>query len=172
MKRSILILVSILFLSCSKLPFGPEALKRPWAVIIEHSGTEYVEVDSSIQGLLSTKVNVLFFEITTKNFRPKALEFYGWATLHGPPENREHAVHFRTDSISMNPPVTGYAFHTQEWIEPGSTYTFQRLKFPTNEYSPFQGVQGMVKKVTITGVWAYNENGIRFSVVPGDTVSS
>lgn len=172
MKKIIPILLAVVFLVCAKLPNDPAKLIKPWTIFIEHLGTEYVEADLTVDGLISTKVNVLTFGIRSENFNPKALEFYGRAVLYGPPENREHAIHFRTDTITMEPTVTGFTFNTQEWISPGIDYTFNRAKFPTNEYSPFQGLQGKVKEVTITDAWALNENNVRFSIVLGETTAS
>ena len=171
MKRSALCLSVILFLNCSKLPFGPGIRLEPSAVI-EHLGTEYVDADSTVNGLITTKVNILSFGIKSVNFRPKALEFYGRAIIHGPPENRVYAIHFRTDSVALNSTIAGFTFNIEEWIDPGSTYTLIRPKFPTNEYSPFQGLQGKVKEVSITEAWAFDENGNRFSVALSDTVSN
>ena len=170
MKRITLFFFAILFLNCSKSPTGTRF--EPLAVSIEHLGTEYVDADSTVDGLITTKVNILSFGIRSVNFRPKALEFYGRAIIHGPPENRVYAIHFRTDSVALNSTIAGFTFNIEEWIDPGSTYTLIRPKFPTNEYSPFQGLQGKVKEVSITEAWAFDENGNRFSVALSDTVSN
>ena len=172
MRRIILLFFAILFLNCSKSPIGLGIRFGPPAVSIEHLGTEYVHVDSTIDGLITTKVNILSFGIRAVNFKPKALEFYGRTIIHGPPENRVYAIHFRTDSVALNSRIAGFTFNTEEWINPGLTYTLIRPKFPTNEYSPFQGLQGKVKEVTITEAWAIDGDGNRFSVTLGDGVSN
>ena len=171
MKHITCLLLVVLISACSKSPSDPSSYKGHETVIIEHLGTEYVEADPPTSGLITTKVNVLSFRIRAENFHPTALEFYGRALLQGPPWNREHALYFRTDSLVMNVQINGFSFNTAQSIEPGSTYTLIRPKFPTNEYSPFAGMQGKVQQVTITEAWAINEQGERLSVALDTTHS-
>jgi hypothetical protein len=170
MKRAFLVLLFFLVLTCDRFPSNPpETPQNSKVVFVEHFSTDYVPASPPVEGLLATKVNVMFFEMRVENFKPKAIEFYGWALIDGPPEYQKRAIHFRTDSLVLNPEETGYTFNAMEWIEPGSSYVFIRPKFPTNEYSPFEGTQGMVKEVTITEVWAFDENGEKFSVSVGNS---
>ena len=171
MKHITSLLFVLLVFACSKSPTDPGPYGGRETVIIEHLGTEYVETDPPANGLITTKVNVLSFRIRAENFHPTALEFYGRAILEGPPWNREHALYFRTDSLIMNVQINGFSFNTTQSIEPGSTYTLIRPKFPTNEYSPFEGIQGKVQQVTIIEAWAINDHGDRFSVAIDTTHS-
>jgi hypothetical protein len=164
MKHITSLLLILLVFACSKSPTEPSPYGGRETVIIEHLGTEYVETDPPASGLITTKVNVLSFQIRAENFHPRAVEFYGRAILEGPPWNREHAIYFRTDSLIMNVQINGFSFNTAQSIEPGSTYTLIRPKYPTNEYSPFAGIQGKVQQITITEAWAINDEGGRFSV--------
>ncbi len=164
MKHITSLLLALLVFACSKTPTEPGLYRGRETVIIQHLGTEYVETEPPASGLITTKVNVLSFRIRAENFHPMAVEFYGRAILEGPPWNREHALYFRTDSLIMNVQINGFSFNTAQSIEPGSTYTLIRPKFPTNEYTPFEGIQGKVQQVTITEAWAINDRGDRFSV--------
>ena len=165
MKQVIVLLIFIIFISCDKFPSNPSGDPVPTeSVSIEHINTDYVSSEPPGELLTATKVNVLIFTIQAEHFTPTSLEIYGRAILDGPPEAREHSIHFRTDSLIYNPVETGYTFNTIEVLEAGSTYTLTRPKFPTNEYSPFQGTQGMVEDLSITEVWAYDSTGNKFSV--------
>ncbi|MCJ7813388.1 hypothetical protein MUP95_08770, partial [bacterium] len=114
--------------------------------------------------LTATKVNVLFFKIRAEHFTPSSIEIYGRALIQGPPESREQSIQYRTDSIVLNPEGTNYTFNTLQTIQADSTYMLVRPKFPTNEYSPFLGTQGMVEEISITEVWAYDAAGERIAV--------
>ena len=171
MKHITSLLLILLVFACSKSPTDPGPYGGRETLIIEHLGTEYVETDPPASGLITTKVNVLFFQIRAENFHPRAVEFYGRAILEGPPWNREHAIYFRTDSLIMDVQINGFSFNTAQSIEPGSTYTLIRPKYPTNEYSPFAGIQGKVQQITITEAWAINDEGDRFSVAIDTTCS-
>jgi len=164
-------LSAILLISCGQYPSNPSKTltSESKVVCIEHLNTDYVLANSSVDGIAATKVNVLSFSIRAENFMPKALEFFGTALIEGPPESREHSIYFQTDTVFVNPEGTGYTFNTMEWLEPGKTYTLVRPKFPTNEYSPFEGTQGMVTELTITEVWAIDGEKRKFSVALVDT---
>ena len=171
MKYATPFLLFFLFVSCERFPSNPP--KTPLnlkIVFVEHLSTDYVPADLPVEGIAATKVNVLSFSLRAENFMPKALEFFGTALIEGPPECRKHSVYFKTDTIFIHPEGTEYSFNTLEWIESGRTYTLVRPKFPTNEYSPFQGTQGMVTELTITEVWAIDGEGRRSSVVLGDSI--
>jgi len=171
MKTMAIFLVLFFLVGCEFFPSNPQdKVQNLETVYIEHCKTDYVSTEPPMDGVVATKVNVLTFQMRVKNFKPRALEFYGRAILDGPPESREHALCFRTDSVSLIPKDTGYIFNKLEEIDSESTYTLIRPKFPTNEYSPFCGTQGKVLKITITEVWAFNENYERFSVAFVDSV--
>jgi len=165
-------LLTINFITgCEKFPSNPpKVFQKPKSVFIKYLGTKYVPAKPPAEGLVATKVNVLFFKIRTENFETKTLEIYGRAVIQGPPDSREHSLYFETDSLRVNPKETGYTFNTLEKVVPGSTYTLVRAKFPTNEYSPFEGTQGKVKEVTITNVFAHDKNGKKFSVALIDSL--
>lgn len=165
MKQVIIFFIFILFISCEKFPSNPSGEPAPTeSVYIEHVSTEYVSTEPPGDLLTATKVNVLVFTIRADYFTPISLEIYGRALMDGPPESREHSIHFRTDSLIFNPAETGYTFNTLEALQAGSSYTLVRPKFPTNEYSPFQGTQGMVEELSVTEVWAYDAAGNKFPV--------
>lgn len=166
MKPIYSLLVISLFVACQRFPTNPP--KTPEAtpsVFIDHLATAYVLTKPPTQGLVATKVNVLSFRIRVKNFSGRALEFYGRVVIEGPPECRDHAVQYRTDSVVLYPADTGYTFNTLENIEPETTYILVRPKYPTNEYSPFEDTQGMVTEVTITDAWAYDDHGKKIPLV-------
>ena len=165
MRYALLILIVLVAASCEQFPVNPiDGSQEPEMVLIEHFETDYVPAESSVEGIAATKVNVLSFHLKAENFNPKAIEVYGRAILEGSPGNQEHSIHFRTDSLWLNLSETGYEFNTLSTIQQGATYTLIRAKFPTNEYAPFEGLQGMVKELTITEVWAYDESGKFFEV--------
>lgn len=165
MKQVTLFFILIFFISCDKYPSNPPVDTAPTEfVFIEHVSTEYVSTEPPSDMLTATKVNVLSFKIRAERFTPSSLEVYGRALMEGPPESREHSIHFWTDSLVFNPVGTGYTFNTLQTVQPGSTYTLVRPKYPTNEYSPFQGNQGMVEELSITEIWAYDETGEKLSV--------
>jgi len=167
----IFLLLFIFITSCEKFPSNPLMTSmKPETVFIKYLGTQYVPANPPAEGLVATKVNVLFFKIRIKNFETKALEIYGRTVIEGPPDSREHSLYFKTDTILVNPEETGYTFNTLGTVVPESTYTLVRAKFPTNEYSPFEGTQGEVKKVTITNIFAYDKNGKKFSVAVIDSL--
>ena len=144
--------------------FGGDAL----LVYVNHIGTDYVDVEPPGEGIVANKVNVLSFHIQTAYCRPVALEVFGRVVLEGPPGSQEHAIHFRTDTLFIEIDDAEYTFNILDHIDPGLTYTLVRPKFPTNEYTPFEGTQGMVKEVTITEVWAVYPDGERVSLILGD----
>ena len=170
MKHITVILLTAFIVGCSSSPSGPDISDEQMNVAIEHLSTDYVDTEPPAPGMVATKVNILAFQIRAENFQPTAIEVYGRALIEGPPWNREHALYFRTDSLTMDYQINGYSFNTAQPIVPGSTYTFVRPKFPTNEYSPFEGVQGKVDSITITEIWAIDAQGFRISV-PLDTLN-
>ena len=166
MKTIRFFLLALLLVGCSSYPTNSIMLETPAKqVFVEHLGTDYVPVNSSVEGLLATKVNVLSFSVRVANFQPVALEFYGRLKMEGSPEIQEHSIRFRTDIVDFIPEETGFNFNTMNSLEPETQYTFLRPKFPTNEYAPFQGDQGKVLQVTITEVWAFDEDGDSYTVV-------
>ena len=170
MKRLLYMLfVSVLFVVCDKFPANPSLhMGDALLVYVNHIGTDYVDVEPPGEGIVANKVNVLSFHIQTAYCRPVALEVFGRAVLEGPPGSQEHAIHFRTDTLFIEIDDAEYTFNILDHIDPGLTYTLVRPKFPTNEYTPFEGTQGMVKEVTITEVWAVYPDGERVSMILGD----
>jgi len=164
MKKYLLLLAGVLLLFCEKYPANPPKDPNSKQVLIDHLNTEYIETEPPVEGIVATKVNILTFQIRARNFKPKSLEFYGRALLIGPPENREQAIHFKTDSIILSPVNINVDLNTLQSIEPESTYIIKRPKYPTNEYSPFKGEQGRVQLITITEVWACDEQGKKYPV--------
>ena len=169
MKRWLIFFLPLLYTACQQFPSNPPKNIEPPTVFIEHLKTDYIEFETSIDGLATDKVNILFFQLKVANFEAKALEFYGRADIEGPPEMVNHAIHFRTDLIGSDLDGTNYPFVILDDIQPESTYAFLRPKFPTNEYSPFSGTQGMIRSITITEVWAYDEHGNKFLVELGQS---
>lgn len=147
----------ILFTQCEKFPSNPEdnPEESPW-VEIRHVATEYVNTQTSVTGLAAKKVNLLKFEIQANYFEAAALEVFGRVVLEGPPYEREHNLYFRTDKLLQLEAGNCICLDN---IQPESPYEIIRSKFPTNEYSPFQGDQGKVKEVIITHVVAYDTQG-------------
>jgi hypothetical protein len=166
MRYGYVVLLSLLVVvACEKFPVNPPKMEAPQpAVYIRHVGTDYVPAEVQVEGIIANKVNVLSFEIRIENFTAKSLEFYGIALLEGPPEWQEHAIHFRTDIVSLDLEDIGYTFSVFEAIQSGAIYTLNRAKFPTNEYSPFDGTQGKILSLSLTEAWSYDESGRRESV--------
>ena len=166
MARKVLCLVGVvLFIACDG--FFVDALENDAngeRVFIDHKLTEYVSANPPEAGMTATKTNVLFFSIQTQNLECTAIEFFGRAILEEDPEEREHSIHFRTDTIQFNPLETGYNFNTLERISSNSAYSIVRCKFPTNEFYPFDGDKGKVSSITITKVWAIGADGGSWSV--------
>jgi hypothetical protein len=165
MKKTLLLFLAIIFVACDTFPTNPP--KTPPAqplVSIEHASTDYVPVDPPGEGIVATMVNILTFEVKAENFQPKALEFYIKAGFEGPPDAQDHMILFRTDEVAYNPEETGYNFVTLDQIQSGTVYTLIRPKYPTNEYSPFQGDQGKILTVKIVEVWAISDIGEKYSV--------
>ena len=159
------LLFLLFILHCQNFPpVFPYEKPEKETVIIEHASTEYLPIQQSSEGLVTSKVNVLFFRIQAKNFEAKSLEIFGRVVLTGPPENHSHCIHFRTDKIPRTPEREGIVFNNLEIIKPESSYTLVRYKYPTNEYSPFHDNQGMVKEINITEIWAIDELGQKRSV--------
>ena len=153
------------FSACSEYPNNPSKNPEPVpAVSIHHVQTDYVPTEPPTDGLLATKVNILILQLRAEAFTPKAIEFYGRATLVGPPDSHIHSIHLRTDSLSLVPNIEGYSFNTLDNIEPGSTYVIVRPKFPTNSYAPFAENQGKIDTIEFTEVWAWNADGQKISV--------
>ena len=164
MRKALLLLIIVSFLHCSDFSSDSVDPRNDGILYIQHVGTEYVKTIPPGQGLVATKVNVLSFEIRAENCQPNALEFYGRAAIQGPPGNREHGFCFRTDSVAIATQIESYNFNVEQQINNGTTYILMRPKYPTNEYAPFEGIQGKVMEVTITEAWAIYENGNRYSL--------
>jgi hypothetical protein len=164
MKRGIVFCFAMA-LSCQRVPLGPDVsnITDP-TVIIEHVSTEYVTATQPKAGILADKANVLFFQIRLANCPVKSLEFLGYATLEGPPDDHQQIVHFWTDSAGTTPQGVEFDVNTLQDIQPDSTYTLVRTKFPTNDYFPFSGSQGKIKQVEWTEAWACDQTGKRFSI--------
>ena len=142
---------------CSSFPSNPDdgSSVEKW-VEIKHIQTEYINTETSVSGLAADKVNLLSFEIQANNFDAAALEVYGRVILEGPPYDREHNLHFRTDKLLQTEAVTSTCIQN---IQSDLPYLLVRSKYPTNEYSPFSGDQGKVMEVIVTNVIAYDGNG-------------
>ena len=166
MARNVLALVClVLFVSCDILSVSPlEGDASSERVFIDHNLTEYVPANPPQAGMTATKTNVLFFSIQVQNLECSAIEFFGRAVLEDDPGEEEHSIHFRTDMVQFNPTETGYTYNTLDQILPNTTYPIIRCKFPTNEFYPFDGDKGKVKCITITKVWAIDENGESWTI--------
>ena len=151
------LLIVFVISQCSSFPSNPDngSSVEKW-VEIKHVQTEYITTETSVSGLAADKVNLLSFEIQANNFDAAALEVYGRLILEGPPYDREHNLHFRTDKLLQTEAVSGIC--VQE-IQSDLPYLLVRSKFPTNEYSPFSGDQGKVMQIIVTNVIAYDANG-------------
>lgn len=165
MKKRWFLLLPLLIFGCEQYPSNPPipSQDKP-TVIIEHTHTDYVEIENYIDGLSTNKVNILSFKITIGDFNAKAIEFYGRAKLEGPPDMGDHDLHFRTDLVMSKLANPDYVFETLDNIQPETTYYIMRPKFPTNEYSPFSDQQGMLLSLTLTEAWAIDANGDKFLV--------
>jgi len=142
---------------CEQFPSNPENISsESKSVQVQHVCTDYITTEASLSGLATKKVNLLTFEIQANHFEAEALEIFGRVILEGPPFEREHNLHFRTDQLLQDEDGSCTCFET---IHSGQPYQLIRSKFPTNEYSPFYGNQGKVEQVIITNVIAYNAEG-------------
>jgi len=151
------VLLLVLIASCEKFPSNPEkdGVGSGW-VQIQHVDTDYITTQTTLSGLAAKKVNLLTFEIQANHFDAQALEVFGRVILEGPPYEREHNLHFRTDQLLQQEDGSGDCYDN---IHAELPYQLVRSKFPTNEYSPFIGDQGKVKQVIITNVIAYDSHG-------------
>lgn len=167
--RSVLFVVSAGIVGfttgCADYPVNPPKDPPPEPrVVIRHVQTEYVAVSETKSSLITTKINILTFEITPENLTCKALEFCGRAILYGPPSLQEHVIHFRTDQTV---PATGEIEvqpNVVSQIQSGSVITLFRIKHPTNEYAPFEGDQGKIQSLEILNAWRVDEHGCRTPV--------
>jgi len=155
-----------MLLSCERFPSAPEdgSLNSP-TVFLKKGDINYIDTVSPFTGLVATKVNLVDFRVSVSNFEADALEFYGNVVLNGPPDSATHSIHFRTDLLSTNLKIQGYTLNTLDEIKADTTYRLFRAKFPTNEYAPFAGTQGMILSLKITHCWAYLADGSRVAVV-------
>ena len=154
----------LVLMTCGKVPQNPTADQDgPKQVKIQQLETEYVPATPATDGILADKVNVIKLEFEAVNFSAKSLEFFGRAEFEGPPDDREHAIHFRTDTVD---PLCGedIQFNVLQQVQRSSRYVLARPKFPTNEYAPFEGEQGKITRWIITEAWGYDENQNRFSI--------
>ena len=156
------LMVSVLLSSCGSFPSNPSnQTPMGTSVSISHMETDYLPTESPADGLASKKVNLLTFEITVDSMEIQSLEVFGRVLLEGPPESKEHILHFRTDQIQQ---VSAMQLNNIDELRPGQIYQLVRPHFPTNEYSPYQGNQGRVAKVTIQEIRAYNTSGKQIPV--------
>lgn len=158
----ILIIYTGLVSGCSDFPTNPAKEPPPEPeVVIRHVQTEYIVVTETGSDLITNKINVLTFEILPQNIECKALEFCGRATLCGPPVEQEHVIHFRTDqAMDQNEGMTIHP-NIVERIQSGSPITLFRIKYPTNEYAPFEGDQGKIQRLEIEDVWSIDADALR-----------
>ncbi|MBN1782708.1 hypothetical protein JW948_16345 [bacterium] len=147
----------LVFSQCERFPSNPSLGNSgsPW-VEIRHVATEYTANPVTVNGLAADKVNLLTFEILANDFETRALEVFGRVILEGPPYEREHRLHFRTDVLLQK---ESESCQCLDYIQPELPYQIVRAQFPTNEYSPFMGSQGKVKEVIITDAVAIDANG-------------
>ena len=158
--RFLAVPVILILIGCETFPENPSKTPEPKGVVsIEHTATEYVPATHPVVGVNANKTNVLFFNISVANIEVHSVEFMGRAMVESGEGLKEHAIHFRTDEVVVNPKETGYTFNTLDCLEPSMKYTVVRSKFPTNDYAPFEGDMGKIKEVFITDVWAYNDQG-------------
>ena len=165
MKKWLLFLPVIVFVVCDSFPTNPpKTPAQEPLVCIELASTDYVSVEAPGEGIVATKVNILTFEVSVRNFQPKALEFYIKAEFEGPPDSQDHMILFRTDEVTYNLEETGYNFILLDQVSSDTIYTLNRSKYPTNEYAPFEGDQGRILTIQIIEVWAISEIGEKYSV--------
>jgi hypothetical protein len=171
MRKMVLVSLLIAMTACERFPTNPSKTPpSPEIVFVEHAGTDYVPANPPLEGIVATKVNILTFNVRAENFQPKALEFCIKAEVEGPPDAKDHMILFRTDQVTFSPDETGYTFDTLEQIHPDTIYTLYRPKYPTNEYSPFDGDQGKILSIQIIEVWAIDEEGAKYSVAFEDSL--
>jgi len=156
-----------LIMGCERFPSNPETtlLQGP-SFTIKHETTEYIEVDSGMEGLAADKVNILTFSVEIMNENLSFIEFLGVAMLNGPPEYGQHAIHFRTDSLNTLAADLGVHFEQLTELKTDTTYMFKRPFYPTNEYAPFEANRGRVERVTISEIRAYDESGHIYRLDP------
>ena len=165
MKSGIAVFLALFLVACERFPVNPPKAMPPGSTVsVQFLSSDYVATEPGTEGLVADKVNILSFAIRAENFQAKALEFYGKVVIEGPPDARQHSIQFRTDDVVVDPPNTGYTFNTLDSVATGYNYVLVRPKYPTNEYSPFEGTQGKIIELTITEVWAYDQDGNRISV--------
>lgn len=164
MIRLLLVVAVLIVAACDQFPGNPSTEPVRRSLKIEHGGTQYVDVHSNIEGVQATKVNILEFRILAENFEADAIEFIGRAQMINGADTTWHALHFRTDSLCEQMNNSDHSFNQLGHIYPDSAYELIRPKFPPNEFSPFQGNQGKVVFVEITGAWACDENGIQIQI--------
>lgn len=156
--------ILLIFWGCDRYPTNPPTAESSFpAVEIRLVEAEYLPVLTTEDGLVADKINILTFEIES-HISAKALEFCGRARVEGPPESQLHVLHFRTDTVNSIAVVSA-DFNEVESIQPGDVIRLVRPKYPTNEYAPFIGNQGMIRSVEITEIWAIDmaENRTRIS---------
>lgn len=140
---------------CAQYPANPSKEPAPEKrVVVRHIRTDYISVTDRESQLITNKVNLLTFQITPEHFNCKALEFCGRATLCGPPSLQTHVLHFRTDRAIDKTEGIDTPPNIIDTIQSGSTITLFRIKYPTNEYAPFEGDQGKIVSLEILDAWA------------------
>jgi hypothetical protein len=153
------------FSACVKFPSNPSKDAPPaMEVFVEFVEAKYIPLPQKVDGLVADKMNVLTFKFRTLNCETAALEFMGTAVLEGPPDGQEHNLSFRTDRLDVEASQNGLTWNVLRSVKADTPYTLARCKIPMNEYEPFNGDQGKVRKVTIHQVWAIDAAGNRVPV--------
>ncbi|MCK5148862.1 hypothetical protein KAR48_19060 [bacterium] len=160
MRKLTFILLALVVMGCERFPTNVGDLESDEPLLsIDHLSTEYMTTATDMEGIISDKINILTFRVMAENCKLSVVEFIGTVTLNGPPGSAEQAIRFRTDKLYTV--ISGLEIPLEEITEilQGQEYIFKRPVFPTNEYSPFENEQGMVKTVNITEIWAYDTTG-------------
>ena len=151
--------------SCAEYPVNPPKDPEPEKrVVVQHVETQYLPVTETGSGLITNKINLLTFRIIPEQIDCKALEFCGRTILCGPPVHEEHVLHFRTDQAINDTEDIDVQPNIIDHIQPDSAILLFRIKYPTNEYAPFEGDQGMVQSLDILDCWMIDEDEVRTPV--------
>ncbi len=162
--------ILLIFSGCDRYPTNPSTADGTSpAVEIRLVETEYLPVRATEDGLVADKINILTFEIESR-IAAKAFEFCGRAQVEGPPESQSHVLHFRTDTVNAVTTLP-VVFNVIEIIQPGDIIRLVRSKYPTNEYAPFIGNQGMIESIEITEIWAIDMTGNRTRISFSESTS-
>lgn len=167
MKKWGAVFLLLTLMGCERLPLNPDMAEPSGpTVTIRHETTEYITATPEVEGLAANKVNILTFSVHVDNEHLHSIEFIGVAMLNGPPTFCQHAIHYRTDSLTAMPKGMNVDFEQFNDLQPGETYRFKRALLPTNEYAPFEADQGRVEWIAITEIWGYDEEGTAHRLNP------